>query len=225
MRCRPGGYHGWVYGWVYREGYTGYYPPTAQGRTHTSEAGPGSPAGAGVGGYGAWVRVQGVRRRDGPGPTLRVRSVTLCPPWSRTSQNAASGPIKARFQSFLYKVSQKAEVSPKSTQKASHSPYIQNGLQKSPLDFLRFPFLRAFSHKELMGHFRPYTALYCQNDEVSPDVHTFRTPDVTRNGRQIPPHIDAASCLCRCAPHLTQRGILIGHVYSLKLGIFWVLDV
>ena len=51
-------------------------------------------------------------------------------------------------------------------------PIFKNGSQKSPLDFLRFPHSGAFSHKELMGHFDPLTEVYCQNDEVSPDVHT-----------------------------------------------------
>ena len=46
-------------------------------------------------------------------------------------------------------------------------PISQNGSEKSPLDFLRFPFLAAFSHKELMVPFMPCGHLYCQNDEVS----------------------------------------------------------
>ena len=37
-------------GWV-RGGYTGYYPATWKAEADTSEAGPGSPARAGVGGY------------------------------------------------------------------------------------------------------------------------------------------------------------------------------
>ena len=60
---------------------------------------------------------------------------------------------KARIDLFYCKVSQNLRVSPKSSHKASHSPYFQNGLIKSPLDFLRFPVLPAFSHKELMGLF------------------------------------------------------------------------
>ena len=84
----------------------------------------------------------------------------------------ASGPIRARFHLISYKVSQKGIVSPKSVHKACHSPYFQNGVGKSPLQILRFPLLPAFSHKELMTHFRPYLRVLCQNDEVSPDVHT-----------------------------------------------------
>ena len=73
----------------------------------------------------------------------------------------------ARLRSFSQKLSQNGEVSPEMSEKASHSPYFQNGLQKSALDFLRFPFLAAFSHKELMVAFWPTNGLYCQNDEVS----------------------------------------------------------
>ena len=64
--------------------------------------------------------------------------------------------------------------------KACHSPYFQNGLQKSALGILRFTFSVAFSHKELMGHFEVYLGLYCQNDEVSTDG--------TRRGRDRYPH-------------------------------------
>ena len=80
--------------------------------------------------------------------------------------------IRARFTVISCKVSQNDEVSPNLVEKASHSPCFQNGLQKSPLDFPRFPYSTAFSHKELMGCFRPNGGVYCQNDEVSPDVHT-----------------------------------------------------
>ena len=72
---------------------------------------------------------------------------------------AGSGPlpaswlIGARFDLISVKFSQNDEVSPKSVEKASVSPYFQNGLQISPLDFLGFPFSPAFSCKELMGLF------------------------------------------------------------------------
>ena len=114
-----------------------------------------------------------------PGPVGHLR----CPPWCRPPLFAASWPIRARFQSFSLKVSQNREVSPKKCQKASHSPYLQNSSQKSPLDFLRFLFSSAFSPKELMGLFWPEVEVYCQNDEVSPVVHTY----VPRSVRQIPP--------------------------------------
>ena len=60
---------------------------------------------------------------------------------------------KARFQVKYTKVSQNDEVSPKSVHEACHSPYSQNGLQKSALGFLGFLYSLAFSHKELMGGF------------------------------------------------------------------------
>ena len=42
---------GWVYGWVYREGNTGYPASTLESGGDDSGAGPGSPIGAGVGGH------------------------------------------------------------------------------------------------------------------------------------------------------------------------------
>ena len=59
----------------------------------------------------------------------------------------------ARFHDIYCKVSQNREVSSKYVDKACHSPYFQNGSKKSPLEIPRFPYLTAFSHKELMGHF------------------------------------------------------------------------
>ena len=110
---------------------------------------------------------------DGPGTTPAgpgrsplvpslYRDLADCPPTAKGT----------RLRSIFNKVSQNDEVSPKSHEKASHSPYIQNGLQKSPLEILRFPLTVAFSHKELMGHFDAGPGVYCQNDEVSPVVHT-----------------------------------------------------
>ena len=65
-------------------------------------------------------------------------------------------------------------MSLKYVKKASISPYFQNGLQKSPLGFLRFPFSRAFSHKELLGHFDPYLDFIVKMTKCRPVVH----PDV-----------------------------------------------
>ena len=101
----------------------------------------------------------------------------------------------ARFHHLFSKVSQNDEVSLKSVNKACHAPYLQNGLQKSPLEILRFPYFVAFSHKELMGLFKAHADVYCQNDEVSPEC----TPARTRERVVRYPHVtDAASCLCRC---------------------------
>ena len=96
-----GGYGtGWVYpGGLYRVGNTGY-PARCEAEARYSEAGPGRPAGPGVG--GTWLqRPQGVRRRDGPryhpsGPV----SHPWWPPCTWDLANAASGPIRARLQSF-----------------------------------------------------------------------------------------------------------------------------
>ena len=151
-------------------GYTGYYPATqhaARGANPTSAAGPGRPAGPGVGGWGA-ADVLGRRRGRLSGTTLRARSVPLAPPCPRYPQNAASGPIGARFHLISYKLSENGVVSPKSVEKACVSPYFQNGVQKSPLNILRFPFSLAFSHKELLVPFLTRRHVYCQNDEVSP---------------------------------------------------------
>ena len=115
--------------------------------------------------------------------------------WLPLPGNAASWPIRARLGSHYCKVSQNREVSPKSSQKACHSPCFQKRAQKSPLGILRFPISPAFSHKELMGRFDPYYGLYCQNDEVSTVCTRMYTQNVTRSGRQIPPRITPASWL------------------------------
>ena len=60
---------------------------------------------------------------------------------------------KARFNLISQKLSQNGRVSLKYVEKACHSPYVQNRVQKSPLEILRFTFSVAFSHKELMGLF------------------------------------------------------------------------
>ena len=103
-----------------------------------------------------------------PGTTLALPGPAPCGRCTRDLRNAASGPIRARIHHISYKVSQNGQVSPEFDQKACHSPYLQNGLQISPLEILRFPFLLAFSCKELMGHFGRVSEVYCQNDEVSP---------------------------------------------------------
>ena len=133
---------GWVVGGVYR------YPAQLLGEgPHDSEAGPGSP-GTGL----EWVVMRSRARYAQTHPAGPVGPM-LGPPWSGL-RFSASGPIRARFLLISYKVSQNREVSSKSVHEASHSPYSQNGVQKSPLGFLGFPVLPAFSHKELMGLFR-----------------------------------------------------------------------
>ena len=124
------------------------------------------------------------RRLDGPGThPFGARSV-LRPSLVPGPRNAASWPIRARFQLLFSKVSQNGIVSQKCINKACHSPYFQNRVQKSPLDILRFPFLSAFSHKELMGHFDPGSGLIVKMTKCRPYVHP---PCHARRGRQIPP--------------------------------------
>ena len=143
------GIPGWVTGWVYREGYTGTQP-AARGGLQIQRSGP-PEALQGLEWGGIW-------RPDARG-ALQVRTTPAGPGrslWAlpvRTLRFAASWPIKARFDLISLKVSQNHGVSPKYVKKASHSPYIQNGLGKSPLEFPRFPFMPAFSHKELMAPF------------------------------------------------------------------------
>ena len=146
--CRRGMVPGWVYRWV--------IPGTQPLRDHCSgskpdsEAGPGSPCqGAGVGGQ--------VQRASGPAPhpSGPFPAVTGCF-WDLLEQDPTHGRLnlqKARLTSIFSKVSLNGQVSPKCVDKACHSPCFQNGLRKSPLGFLGFLFLPAFSHKELMGLF------------------------------------------------------------------------
>ena len=91
---------------------------------------------------------------DGPEPTLRARSVTLqVPSLVQDLADCRLLAIWARIDLIFQKLSQNGQVSLEYVEKASHSPYIQNGLQNSPLEILRFPLLPAFSHKELMTLF------------------------------------------------------------------------
>ena len=141
-----------------------------------------------------------------------ARSVPAGPPctWCPLP---ASWPIVARFHDILLKVSQNTEVSPKSVQKACHSPYSQKRSKNSPLEILRFPLSGAFSHKELMGYFDHYLGLYCQNDEVSPMCTPwFRVA----KGSQIPPRVPAASCFWGPAPHLLSAVFSTGPFLSVS---------
>ena len=88
---------------------------------------------------------------------------------------------RARFRPHFLKVSQNGGVSPKSHQKACHTPYSQNGSQKSPLGIPGIPFSVAFSHKELMGHFYRYSYIIVKMTKCRQDVHT----SVTRRGRWL----------------------------------------
>ena len=147
-----GGYRGRVYGWVPGRAIPGTTQPHCCEEVPRSRqrSGPRKPH-RGL----EWVVCghRGLRwagRLLGPpcGPgqamlALPVPGPSECPP-------TAKG---ARFHLISHKVSQNREVSAKYVDKASHSPCFQNRLQKSPLQFLRFPFSSAFSPKELMGLF------------------------------------------------------------------------
>ena len=140
-------------GWVWLGGIPGGVLPshTARGEVQqTGEAGPGRPC-RGLEWWSAGARANR-RRGRASGPPCGPGRVPCTLPVQIPSECRLLA-YMARFNLILLKVSQNNEVSPKSVHKASHSPYIQNGLQKSPLGFLRFPFLAAFSPKELMGRF------------------------------------------------------------------------
>ena len=145
-----------------------------------SEAGPGSPS-IGL----EWVVWTAAPRTSAHPPCGPGRP--CWPPWWAPRAIAASGPIRARFQLHFYKVSQNGQVSPKYVHKACHSPCFHFRLQKSPLEILRFPFLRAFSPKELMTLFWPDLGFLVKMTKCRPYVHT-----CARRGRSIPPRCHAS---------------------------------
>ena len=149
MRCQygPRRVHGWgIAGWVYRVGNTGP-PTTLLEEPNTSEAGPVRPC-RGL----EWVGVGRAFRLLNPPTPLRsgARSAGSGPSLEQDPTHGRLNLRNLRNMIIYSKVSQNAEVSPKSVNKACHSPYVQNGLRNSPLGILRFPFPVAFSHKELM---------------------------------------------------------------------------
>ena len=145
-----GGYTGGVWGRVGTgEGYTGT-PSTLESGGQSQRSGPRKGLqGPGVGGDCLQRPPGQVPTPAGPGRSPAVPS--LVP--ARAPRKCRLLANKPRYNLILLKVSQNSEVSTKYVNKACHSPYIQNGSQKSPLEILRFPILTAFSHKELMGLF------------------------------------------------------------------------
>ena len=99
-----------------------------------------------------------------PGPVGPLQG----PPWGWV----LSPSKRARLRSHFLKVRQNGQVSPKYHEKASRSPYSQNGSRKSALEILRFPLWPAFSCKELMGHFDRYSDFYVKMTKCRPVVHT-----------------------------------------------------
>ena len=201
--ARPLGWAG-LARWVYRVGNTGTYPGSCllalRSRRQPATAGSGPSCREGgleAGGTDPFAYRVSPSGHPSPEPTLRARSL-LPRPWRGAPWFWARALKTATFQVISCKVSQNDGVSPKYVKKACHSPCSQNGLGMSPLGILGFPFWRAFSHKELMVLFWPGVRLYCQNDEVSPDVHTVMSREVVV---RYPLGLDS-----RPIPHLTQRG-------------------
>ena len=153
--CGTGGYQGGYTGGCWGGLYRGTTQPAARARKpHTQRSGPRNPCKGWSGwGMGLGACTWGRRRGRSLYHPFGARSVPAAPPCTGTSQIAALQPIRARFQVIFLTVSQNREVSPEYPEKASHSPYLQNGLRKSPLDISRITFPPAFSHKELMAYF------------------------------------------------------------------------
>ena len=147
------------------EGNTGTPSTLLEERCMTSGAGPGRPAGPGVGGSCS----SGARATGTTTPCGRARFAV---PVSLPGQYPASWPIRARIQLNFSKVSQNGQVSPEYVHKACHSPCFQNLVQKSALEILRFPFSPAFSHKELMTLFWPDSRFLVRMTKCRLNVHT-----------------------------------------------------
>ena len=189
-------------GWVYRVGNREVYPPShpatllEEDPRSRQRSGPRKPCR----GWSGWPAGSGRTRCSAAGtaispPSGPGRSSPASPPWDMPLECRLWANM-ARFQSFYWKLSQNDEVSTKKCEKASHSPYFQNGCQKSPLGFLGFPYLRAFSHKELMGHFDPATGFIVKMMKFRPYVH----PYVTRSGRSdTPTRARSKLPLCTCS--------------------------
>ena len=77
-----------------------------------SEAGPGSPSGAGVGGEWRGLQGSGDGGGDGYDPPCGPGRSHAGPSLVIPSQNAASQPIRARFLLISWKLSQNGQVSP-----------------------------------------------------------------------------------------------------------------
>ena len=110
----------------------------------------------------------------------------------------------ARFDLILLKLRQNGVVSPEYVEKACHSPCFQNGRVKSPLEILRFPFSRAFSHKELMGHFDGCAGLYVKMTKCR-QVCTLRYAKGSVPAASGPPRVAGPAPCGRCPAPGPQR--------------------
>ena len=143
----------------YTGGYTGGYArgvlPSHRARKSHIPAKRARTAlqGPGVVGIWDWTRD---RRWAAPGPPLRGPVGPMLGPPCPGPLDAASWPIRRDSTSFLIKLVKTTKCHQKTSKRPAIVPVSQNGLKNSPLDFYRFPFSPAFSHKELMGHFEPW---------------------------------------------------------------------
>ena len=151
----PGVYQGGYTGWVIR----GHIPS----QPALLEEGPAAvqrPQGAGP----ALGRV--VRKQAGAGRTRCSAGgdgsqdhpagpvgLPWSPPCPGTLRMPASGPYGRDLTSFPVKLVKTRECHRNITKRPVIVPILRNGSGKSPLDFLRFLFSVAFSHKELMVPF------------------------------------------------------------------------
>ena len=173
-------------------GYTGGVLPTHRPRArgaHNEELHPGGSLLPGARGYCG--RAYGVRRRDGPGyHPCGARSVWPASlPCTQDLAECRLWANKGEIPCLFRKVSQNGIVSPVLVEKASRSPCFQNGSQQSPLDISRKWISPAFSHKELMAHFDPYSGNNVKMTKCRSDVH----PWSREVDGQIPPDVTSAS--------------------------------
>ena len=153
----------WVPGWVYRVGILGVIPgcttqpPRARAETSTAVqrpqgAGPplqgegGTEAGAGRPLRDPYVQVRPHPTPAGPGRYSPApgRGLPGC---------SSSSWLGRHLRSFPRKLVKTRKCHQKVLKRPVIVPDLQNGSGKSPLDFLGFPILPAFSCKELMGLF------------------------------------------------------------------------
>ena len=124
-----GGYTGWVI-----PGH-GTHRPAARKEQTYQRSGPRRPCR----GRSGWVGAAGASEllTHPSGPVGHPR----CPPWSGPllgQSNGRANHQKARLRSKYCKVSQNDEVSPKYVNKASVTPYFQNGSESHLLKFWDF---------------------------------------------------------------------------------------
>ena len=156
-------------------GNTGY-PATLRREVPGQRSGPRSPC-RGRSGWSRGRNTTGTAAvsQDRPAGLVRTLQVPPCP-GTPDCRLTAKG---ARIDLISMKVSQNGRVSPKYVKKASVSPYSQNGSRKSPLEIPRFPFLAAFSPKELMGHFDASAELFVKTTKCRPVAHPVMSREVS----------------------------------------------